>query len=974
MSAILLGAVIYANISLNAVKGNFTTLEQEYLPEVVVARDINSSVSRVWADMTKYGVTGDSDLLARGRSKIDGLFDEIAKGEELVGKSTVDMTTLETQLASMKETLAEYQGQINETEQTFATITSSSDEAELQADNLLTLAITYQEGLLEDVETALNDTEGDSNPIAALNKVHLVDDLVRGTNNLRVRNLGAQAKDDFTILNGYETDVTNILDSINELEGLEESNSALNNLGQMRTAVNAIASDIGKIIDANNNIDVLRGQREVTLTRVITSADLISEAGLEATGQTTADSIGLLTSAINIILIIFIVGISVGFVVNMVIVNGIVNKIKNLKDGALKLAEGSIEVQVEASGKDELAELGNSFNKMIDGVRKQANIIDEIAQGNINCQIDVRSDEDVLNIKLKEMTSTIRNLLMEMDALVDSVGSGYFDARANSKEYDGGWEQLASGMNNILDVIAGFFDKMPILLMFADKDFNVRYMNETAASIVGSTKENVVDQKCFGLFNTDQCNTDLCASGACMRTQSMQTQETVAHIGGQDIDIKYTGTPLYNRIGELDGFMEIVVNQTEVMNAQRRAKKQALYQDNEVAKLQIDLENLSLGILEVSAETADADEDTKELSEVFNKIYGSLGDSVSSIKSYITEMSSVLGQMSDGDLDVEISRDYKGEFVTIKDAINMIVESLNRVLGEINQASEQVAAGASQVSESSQALSRGASDQMSSVEEITSSITQVAEQTTQNAENASTASTLALSAKDAAERGNEQMKETLQAMNDINESSSSISAIIKVIDEIAFQTNILALNAAVEAARAGEHGKGFAVVAEEVRNLAARSANAAKETTEMIENSVAMAEKGTTIASNTAVALNEIVSGVKEAAEIVDNIATASKEQSMAINQITQGVEQISKVTQTNTATAEESASASEELLSQSELTREMVSQFRLKTGNQENKQFNQLKRSKYIVQPMNQNREVEEAVINLDSDEFGKF
>lgn len=263
-----------------------------------------------------------------------------------------------------------------------------------------------------------------------------------------------------------------------------------------------------------------------------------------------------------------------------------------------------------------------------------------------------------------------------------------------------------------------------------------------------------------------------------------------------------------------------------------------------------------------------------------------------------------------------------------------MTDSLNSLLSQVNMSVDQVNIGADQVSQTSQSLSQGATEQASSLEEISASVTQINSKSRQNAENATEANGLAKQATVDAENGNREMKSLSAAMEKINKSSDQIKKIVKVIDDIAFQTNLLALNANVEAARAGKYGKGFAVVADEVRNLAVRSAEAVKETTEMVDESIKNIESGNKAVSVTANQLQSIMEGSSRVADFLEEIAAASGEQAEAIDQITQGLEQIDEVTQTNTASAEESAAAAEELASQSVQLKNMIATFKLKNTN----------------------------------------
>ncbi|PKM74568.1 MAG: methyl-accepting chemotaxis protein, partial [Firmicutes bacterium HGW-Firmicutes-17] len=346
-------------------------------------------------------------------------------------------------------------------------------------------------------------------------------------------------------------------------------------------------------------------------------------------------------------------------------------------------------------------------------------------------------------------------------------------------------------------------------------------------------------------------------------------------------------------------------------------------------------------------------------------IKDNMNQTVDFLKRYVSEITTTLEEIGRGNLDQHITADYLGDFQAIKTALNDITANLSATLSDINIAASQVEIGSQQISDGGQALSQGTTEQASAIQQLTASIEEVAAETKKNAIRANDANDLALQVRSNAKVGNDQMNKMVTAMVDINDSSKSISKIIKVIDDIAFQTNILALNAAVEAARAGQHGKGFAVVAEEVRSLAARSAEAAKETTGLIEGSIDRVNAGTKIADQTEESLKEILNQIQKVTDLVGSIAQASNDQATEITQINRGIEQVSKVVQTNSATAEESAAASEELSGQAEMLKQMVEAFKTKDSS-----TSRSIRKETAFQPVKTTRlRSSEVTINLDDD-----
>ena len=344
--------------------------------------------------------------------------------------------------------------------------------------------------------------------------------------------------------------------------------------------------------------------------------------------------------------------------------------------------------------------------------------------------------------------------------------------------------------------------------------------------------------------------------------------------------------------------------------------------------------------LKYAAEAMHNGEFDTQITYQSNDELGDLADSmrgmIEVLKIVISDISALIGKMSDGNLDVRTDKEkyYVGGLRPIVTSVRKMRLNLNHTMSDIIVASDQVNASSDQVSSAAQSLAQGATEQASAVQELAATINDITNGMTTTAEHAETAKTENVNSDRELQNCAQHMNNLVSAMRVIEEKSKEVSKISKTIEDIAFQTNILALNAAVEAARAGNAGKGFAVVADEVRNLATKSQEAAKSTTKLIEETIQAVKEGTQFSSETETSLGNVVTNAKSVLDAVVNIANTIQQQTLSIQQINQGIDQISSVVQTNSATAEESAAASEELSGQAELMKNLIAFFTLDKKN----------------------------------------
>jgi len=686
-----------------------------------------------------------------------------------------------------------------------------------------------------------------------------------------------------------------------------------------------------------------------------------------------------LGASITIMLIAMLIILLIGGIIAKFVSKSMAKPIHALQNTLDKLVLGDLDIVLpEITTNDELGNLMKSFKLMVENRKIQAQAIQHLSQGDFTVKIKPQSDKDVFSYSFIALVKEMNKLYDGMKETETAALNGDFSFRGNTEGYPGSFKNFIVELNAVITSFVkplkvavkaieriGMGKVPPRLSINYQGDFNVLKDNiNTCIDGLGALTETktVLHQLDINNFDEKMEGNYLGVFGELAKSVN-DMQEKLTHILSIVNNVSNGNLSDYEELknvgqrSEQDNFTPSLVQMIENIQSlvdeademTRIAVEGDLNHRGDASKFPGEYAKVIGGFnqtLDVVIEPIKAASGAlKELSKGnlnvtmegdfkghHGKIKDDMNRTIKFLKRYVDEITSTLEQVGNGDLSQEIVSYYHGDFVNIKLAINGITTNLSEVMSEIDNASGQVESGSRQISDGGQALAQGTTEQASAIEQLTASIEEVAAETKRNAINANQANELTLKVQASAEVGNDQMKKMILAMGEINNSSKNISKIIKVIDDIAFQTNILALNAAVEAARAGQHGKGFAVVAEEVRSLAARSAEAVKETTVLIEGSLDKVATGTKIADYTGESLKEMLNEIEKVTGLVGNIAQASNDQASEIAQITQGIEQVSQVVQTNSATAEESAAAGEELSGQAEMLKEMVGAFKLKT------------------------------------------
>ena len=543
----------------------------------------------------------------------------------------------------------------------------------------------------------------------------------------------------------------------------------------------------------------------------------------------------------------------------------------------------------------------------------------------------------VTNCEIGRLTHSLWKINENVTAFSDEslricgdIAAGHYDTEGNGNIAPGVFGEVIAGINSISNNIRGCLNGLPITVCVYDDQYRYTFVNAEGQS------EGYDPKQVYGVSVLDTVLPEELPFYKKQLDQAADTGKAVYFPGGYqspnkgDIKCNIGVSPIRDVDGKVTGYTESVIDVTYAVRSKEVADKIASYQDAETLGVtQAIQQGLASGYLHFAYKPSPADEDTAKTAQAYIGIVQAMTAATETIQSYMNEIIEGLKTIAQNDFTFEIKREYIGNFSPIKDSIGLITSSISRLVNEIQSAAEQLDIGSERIAQASSNLTSSFEEQASSMNEVNEAVKVLTEKTQQNAQDLQQMGGLSRQAQEAANAGMHQMGELSMTIDGIKHSSTEIAKVAKIIEDIAFQTNLLALNASVEAARAGEHGKGFAVVAEEVRNLAARSSESARETSDMINKSLQRADDGVAKSRHTSEALRGISEIMDSTTAVMADVVKVSDAQVKEIDTIRKSMESISSGADENARSLQSNAAVCQELSGQASILMSLVDKFK---------------------------------------------